>query len=148
MLMCKEFVESNTPFPKAIVGLNRGGMVPARIFADVFQIQEDVYTIPVTFYSGIHERMDKPTIIPMGEETIKRLQCETILLVDDIWDSGKSMLTAENYLMEVCPMANLITATIFKREDSEYSPDFWAEEAKIGEWIVFPWEEVEFKAVR
>jgi hypothetical protein len=48
--------------PDCIIGLLRGGVVPARIFADYYNIVLDFFALDVKLYNGIDERREKPLI--------------------------------------------------------------------------------------
>ena len=58
---------------------------------------------------------------------------EDTLVVDDISDSGKTLLELEENI-KIRPMA----ATLFFHKDTKRMPDFFLRDKK--EWVVFPWE--------
>jgi len=63
----------------------------------------------------------------------------TVLVVDDICDSGH---TLKNYEPYRCP-----TATIHYKTSAEYEPHFWWRIASLNEWIVYPWESKDSKTI-
>lgn len=58
---------------------------------------------------------------------------ERTLLVDDISDSGKTLLALEKALS-----FKPVVATIFYHEDTMRKPDFCVR--KKEKWVIFPWE--------
>jgi hypoxanthine phosphoribosyltransferase len=122
--------------PDCIIGLLRGGIVPARIFSDHFNILLDFFALDVKMYDGINQRMEKAKIKAFDGDVKGR----SILLADDIQDSGKTMEAVLEYLKG----ENVTTATVFWKENSKTKPDYYAEIAKENEWIVFPFEVAEF----
>lgn len=64
-----------------------------------------------------------------------------ILLIDDIVDSGESMVEILRVLKEKFPHAQFKVATIFYKKQALIKPDFYVKEAT--QWIEFFWEKVE-----
>ncbi len=129
----------NDYFPESIIGLLRGGVVPARIFADYFGIVLDFFALDVKLYEGIGIRKKEP-VIRYGFKH-KDVEGKKILVIDDIWDSGKTM----NAVLEHFAGKDVTTATLFWKENADKKPNYYAEVASENEWIVFPWESLEFK---
>ena len=123
--------------PECIVGLLRGGVVPGRIFSDYYDILLDFFALDVKLYDRIGVMRDKPEIKAFyGDVKNKK-----ILIVDDIWDSGKTMEAVLDYLGD----EDIVTATLYWKETAKGKPDYYAEVAIENEWIVFPFECQEFR---
>lgn len=123
--------------PQAIIGLMRGGIVPSRIFSDYFDIFLDFFSLDVKLYYDINKSHEKPLIGAFHGD----VKGKKILIVDDIWDSGRTMEAVLDYLKE----EDVTTTTLFWKETAEGKPDYYAEGSKELEWVVFPWEEHEFR---
>jgi hypoxanthine phosphoribosyltransferase len=128
--------------PEAIIGLSRGGIVPARYMADVLGIRSDFFSLDVKRYSdNLGETPSAPEIRNFNDD-VRGKKC---LIVDDIWDSGETMAA----VLEVMKGEDVKTATIYIRELSDGSredfPDFSQVIAEKDTWIVFPWEKREFR---
>lgn len=123
--------------PQSIIGLLRGGVVPARIFSDFFDILLDFYALDVKLYNGIGIRSEEATIRPFFGD----VDGKNVLIVDDIWDSGKTMEAVLNYLRG----EEIKTATLCWKETANGRPDYYSRIVKENEWIVYPWEVCEFK---
>jgi len=122
--------------PDLIVGVSRGGWAPGRILSDLL---ENTHTanIKIEFYTGLGKTSRKPVVTQPITEDITH---KNILVVDDVSDTGESLLLALDHVKEKNP-ANVKTATIFYKPHSKFKPDYFAGET--GDWIIFPWERLE-----
>ncbi|MBD3191533.1 MAG: phosphoribosyltransferase [Candidatus Heimdallarchaeota archaeon] len=123
--------------PEVIVGIARGGYPVARIFCDLFGIGK-VAMMGIEFYTGINETKEKPQVlydVPID------IDDKRVLLVDDVADTGKSLELAKRHL-EKKNIQTLKIATLHYKPQSIIKPDFYYE--KTEDWIVYPWEMVEF----
>lgn len=123
--------------PEVIIGIARGGYPIARIFCDLFGMKE-VAMMGIEFYTGINETKEKPRVlydVPIDIEKKK------VLLVDDVADTGKSLEVAKKHL-EKKNIQALKIATLHYKSHSRIKPDFYYE--RTEDWIVYPWEMVEF----
>ena len=123
--------------PDIIVAIARGGWVPARLFADLFKLKE-TSNVNIKFYETIGKRYETPVLTQLSKD---ELQGKTVLLVDDLVDSGESMKLAVQELKK-CQIKKILTITLYKKDHSKFIPDFVANITK--KWVVFPWEYFEF----
>ena len=124
--------------PDILVGISRGGLVPSRLLPDVLNVPI-LYTIRISFYSSVGVRMEEPKVTqPLSVD----VSGKSILMIDDISDSGKSLELAEKYLKQSSP-PSLKTATFHFKPDSCFRPDYFY--AETSSWIVYPWEREEFE---
>lgn len=125
-------IKQNQILPEIIVGVSRGGWLPARILSDLLDIPQ-LTSIRIEFYSEINQPNREPIItqpVPLP------LHNKRVLLVDDITDSGKSLQLAK---MELGKTADKIyTLTLYHKPWSCLTPDFYFIET--SKWIIFPWE--------
>lgn len=119
-----------------IVGISRGGLIPARILADRLDIH-DLSVIRISFYKGINQTEKEPRLLQKISES---LEGKRVLLVDDLSDSGTSLKAAIAYLKEL-KIAKIYTATLHVKTKSSFIPDFFV--SRSDNWIVYPWEKVE-----
>jgi hypoxanthine phosphoribosyltransferase len=123
--------------PDFIVGLARGGWVLSRVLCDYFGIK-DLVSLKVEHW-GI-------TATPDGKAQIKypfdiNLTGRNVLIVDDITDTGESMILAKKYVASKNPYS-IKTAALRHIEGSKYTPDFYGD-VITWRWVVFPWNFVE-----
>ena len=125
--------------PDAIIGLLRGGVVPARIMADYFGIVLDFFALDVKLYTGIGTRREEP-VIRYGFKN-KDIDKKKVLIIDDIWDSGKTMKAVLDHFKG----KEITTATLLWKEGALEKPNYYAEIASENTWYIYPWEQIEFK---
>ncbi len=123
--------------PDVIIGITRGGFLPARILSDFFGIRQ-VTTIGVGFYTDINETMPEPKFT---EKFCYNVKNKSILLVDDVSDTGKSLEFTFKYLKKM-KIKEIKTATLHYKPQSIFEPDYFIRETSA--WIVYPWESIEF----
>lgn len=126
-------------YPDVIVGIARGGWIPARLLADFYGNRRTA-NIKIEFYDNTTRASDEPVITQKISENVKG---KKVLVVDDVADSGKSLLAAVNHIKENDPEI-IKTATLYYKKQSLIKPDFFINETQA--WIVYPWEYGEFAA--
>ena len=133
MLLCQAQKIHADYTPDLIIGVARGGIVPARILTDLLEIDEFAI-IQIEFYVDIAQAKQEPTLKQTltAETTGKK-----ILLVDDIADSGKSLKLALNHLQQLGAKETK-TATLYTKPQSTTTPDYT--EKQTSHWVVFPWD--------
>lgn len=77
--------------------------------------------------------------IPMTQDPTR----QNILIVDDICDSGK---TFKEFFVR-CPNS-LFACLHFKPHTSIFNPDFSSNKFFSDDWIVYPWEKVDARAIQ
>ena len=123
--------------PDVIVGIARGGWVPARILSDLF-FTKDTANVKVDLYRGIYARNATPRISqPIPKDVI----WENPLIVDDISDTGDNLKAALEHL-KARGYKNLRTASLHMKPWTSLVPDYYVVETKA--WVVYPWELKEF----
>lgn len=122
--------------PDVIVGVSRGGWVPARILSDLLD-NPQLVNVSVEFYVGIGETRNEPVLTQPVSFPVKD---KKVLVVDDIADTGKSLKLVNTHLREQ-GASEVRTATVYYKPWSITVPDYYMKETK--RWIVFPWERKE-----
>ena len=120
-----------------MVGLARGGWVLSRVLCDFLGIK-DLVSLKVEHW-GI-------TATPDGKAQIKYpfsidLSGRKVLVVDDITDTGESMMVAVDYIRTLNP-EEVRTATLRHIKGSKFVPDFYGDEID-WRWVIFPWNYTE-----
>ena len=123
--------------PQSVVGIARGGLTLSHALAEGMDIRE-VQTIRTELYDGSSKREELTLFGECNFEGKKR-----VLVVDDISDSGDTLVAIMNHLKSSFPDIEFKSATLFYKKTSKYEPHFWINEA--NNWIEFFWE-VDFKA--
>ncbi len=124
--------------PTTIVALARGGWVPARLLCDFMGIT-DLISLKVEHWLETAKTKDEATIrYPLNND----LKGKRLLLVDDVADTGKSLIAATNYLSKLNP-DSMKTATMQYFPSSKFTPDFYTDEVKEWTWFIYPWNWIE-----
>lgn len=122
--------------PDLILGISRGGWPPARVISDFLE-NPNIANIKVEFYTDI-SKMSKEPIITQTIST--PVEGKSILLVDDVADTGKTLKLVYNKLIEN-NAKDIKVATLYYKPKSIFKPDFFMMNTKA--WVVFPWERYE-----
>ena len=113
-IICNKIKKTGFEFDM-IATISRGGLVPARLVADHFNIKKIL--------------VDKNTIP------------KRTLFVDDIYDSGA---TYKKIISHVGDSKNFVYATLMARKDMRYPKQLvYAKKTKGREYVVFPWDRLE-----
>jgi hypoxanthine phosphoribosyltransferase len=112
--------------PDIIIGIVRGGLIPARLLAKYLNAK-DMYCLTVT--KQAEERL-------VTSEIKADLAGKNILLVDDVLESGKSLIAAKEYLEKLG--AKVETASIYFQPQTQIKPDYYI--AERSEVPIFPWD--------
>ncbi|MEM2240240.1 MAG: phosphoribosyltransferase [Thermoproteota archaeon] len=119
--------------PDLIVGIARGGWVPARLLSD-FLDNPNITSIKVEFYLDIGKTRDEPSITQDIQVSVAGRK---VLLVDDVADTGKSLMLVKNHLKDMGASETRIACLYFKPW-SIVKPDYYVRETEA--WIIFPHE--------
>ena len=123
--------------PDIVIALSRGGFVPSRCLCDLLIIK-DLVSVKVDHW-GITANKDGQAKIryPLDID----LTGKKVLIVDDITDTGDSMIVSADFIKTLNP-SEIKTATVFHIKTSKFMPDYYGEEID-WKWVVFPWNYVE-----
>ena len=124
--------------PDAIVAIARGGLTFGHALANALNLR-NIFCINSIHYSDVYEEMRKLDSIEVFN--IPDLsKFKKVVLVDDIIDSGDSMVEIKRILLEKYPHIELKTAVIFYKTNALIAPDFAVKQT--DEWINFFWENI------
>ena len=115
---------------KAIVGITRGGMVPAAIVARELNIRV-IDTISVKGYD--HQTQSEPVVIKAPQADLMG-DGAGILIIDDLVDSGKTL----ELVRALYPAAHF--ATVYAKPKGREQVDTFITEVSQDTWIFFPWD--------
>jgi hypoxanthine phosphoribosyltransferase len=112
--------------PDVVVGVVRGGLIPARLLSSFLKVK-DMYCLTVKKAGNGRK---------VVTEISENIQGKNILLVEDVLETGRSLIVAKQYLEG--KGARVKTACLYTMPISEISPDYSL--AQIKEIPEFPWE--------
>jgi hypothetical protein len=131
-VLAKGIKERATSFD-VIIGIARGGWVPARILSDLLD-NDEIDTLRVKFYESVGKTAKEPRIL---HSTQIDVEGKDILLVDDIADTGESLIATIEHLKEK-KAKSIFVVTLAKKPISKFTPDLFVKETP--DWVIFPWE--------
>lgn len=116
----------------AIIGLSRGGLIPAVIFSHKL----DVVLVPASYSSkeGNGDDKNHPNMLPVKMNS-------TLLIVDDICDGGHTMKEVVEFYEDINKNNKVYSAVLHFKETSVHEPTYFAYPlAADAGWIIYPWE--------
>ncbi len=124
--------------PDIVIALSRGGFVPARVICDLMIIK-DLVSIKVDHWGVTANKDGKAHLrYPIDID----LTGKKVLIVDDITDSGESMILAKDFVKKLKP-EEVKTAAIFHFRHSKFIPDYYGKELIEWVWVMWPWNYIE-----
>lgn len=114
--------------PDVIVGIVRGGIIPARILSTKLKVNE-VYCL------NVRKKEDERKVVT---EILEDLVGKNTLLVEDVLESGLSIVAAKEYFET--RGAKVKTASLYITPISKLTPDFFIREVELPLTFSFPWE--------
>jgi len=133
--LCKDLaakIQESKFKPDIIIGISKGGWVPARFLSDYLGIDSTASVACKSYHCK------KKTQAPEITEKLSiNIKGANVLVVDDIADSGETILVLKDYLASFKPAA-VKFATLHYKPWSKAKPDYYIEETNA--WIVYPWE--------
>jgi len=131
-------IEADDWRPDFLVGIGRGGLVPAAYLSH----RTGIAMLSVDHSSGEAAFADEL----LAKLAVKMRQGLNILIVDDINDSGTTIAFLRDAIATYGGIADrLRIAVLLNNVSSRAKADYWSEEidrARDKRWFVFPWEAV------
>ena len=115
--------------PDVIVGIARGGTIPATRLSYMFGVKE--YGITIT------KNNDNKDIRELQTKILDDLEGKNVLLIEDVLETGDSLRVGKEYL-ELIKKANVKTAAFYTTSKTTKNPDFYLGE--IEEVPAWWWE--------
>jgi hypoxanthine phosphoribosyltransferase len=119
--------------PDIVVGIARGGWIPARVLSDVLYA-DALQNIRIEYYSDVGQKGREPKIT---QPITGSMEGKSILLVDEVADTGDSLYYAIEHVASL-GAGEVRTAVLHWKPWSRVKPDFYMVQTKS--WTVYPWE--------
>lgn len=133
--------------PDLIVGVWRGGApvgVAVQEWLNYRGVETDHISIRTSSYKDLDQQEPEVRVYSLDYITDNYRRQHKILLVDDVFDTGRSMRAIIKRLKDLtgdnCPQDIRIAAPWFKptRNKTDIIPDYY--EHEVSQWLVFPHE--------
>ena len=125
-----------------IICLARGGLRVGDMLSRIFD-QPLAVLATQSYFANADKSGDTQGDLTIGQHMAKVNQRlgEHILLVDDLVDSGQTMLEVVEHVRQRYPgIKEARTAVIWKKGCSVFTPDYWADDLPDNPWIHQPFE--------
>jgi len=116
-----------------LIPISRGGLSMGQMLGEFYDIRE-VYAINTIGYDDTR-KLDEVRVFNIP--TLKNNQ--KVLILDDIVDSGDTLVEVLKVLENRYPLVRFSTASIFYKPTAIIEPTWWVKEPKG--WIEFFWSE-------
>jgi hypoxanthine phosphoribosyltransferase len=122
----------------AMLVITRGGMVPACLISERLDIR-NILVAAVQLYTGIGTTLDDPVFLQFPSDEL--LNGQKILVVDDVWDSGRTAMCVRERIQAAGGSPTLAVLHYKPRASRfpDHQPDFYSE--LTDDWLVYPWDE-------
>ena len=118
--------------PDTLLAIARGGLTMGHLLANAMDTRR-LFALNSIHYEGT-KKLDTLQIFNIPDLS----DAKRVLILDDIADSGETLLAVLNELQERYPEVEFKIATLFYKPNSLIQPDFSVKEAPS--WIDFFWE--------
>lgn len=135
-ILANKVVESKW-MPDIVVAVARGGYVPARLICDNLGIN-DLVSLQVVHWPSSAQVAEKAYIKYPVVQT--DLNGKAVLIIDDIVDTGDSVILAKEHVLSRWPKADVrVGALQWISSVAKFKPDYYAYEVKEWAWFMYPW---------
>ena len=122
--------------PTAILGISRGGLIPAAMLSYMLDVRL-IQAVRVEHYDDQNNRLASGARFVDGPQPFATLDITTerILIVDDIIDTGETLKLVRQAVQDHADQIKV--AALYVRSNQKHAADwYWKVE---DEWVVFPW---------
>lgn len=117
-----------------IVGIKRGGVVPALHLSHALDLPMEVITWQTR--DGVTQEADNQIV----KDAV--LAGKTVVFVDDINDSGRTMYEVIHaYGWSICENPDVVFASLVEKTSTKERSHVTSLSINDLKWVVFPWEE-------
>jgi hypoxanthine phosphoribosyltransferase len=126
--------------PDVIIGIARGGVTPARLLCDYLGVM-DLLTIKVEHWVETAGHLEDAIV---KYPFTANLEKKKVLLVDDICDTGRSIIVSKEYIERNNKPEQLKVATMqYIKPVAKFVPDYYVDEVVDWVWYLYPWNQME-----
>ena len=117
-----------------VVGLARGGLIPATIMS--YALDKPLLSYGISSYKG--SKKTENFHVTQTFSLVDLPRNASLLVVDDICDTGDTM----KHITQKLALADIkyTTACVYTKEKHKDWLDYFGLVVKDNKWIVFPWE--------
>ena len=133
LLELAETIRKSKYQPDVILGVSRGGWIPARIISDLLE-NPKLANVATEYYVDVAETKQEPSLTQPVSLPVDN---KRVLVIDDVADTGESLKLVTNHLNQE-GASEIRIATIYYKPWSVTVPHYY--EKETCHWVIFPWE--------
>lgn len=135
-----EAIQASGYRPDIVVAVARGGYVPARLLCDFLDVH-DLISLQILHWGRAAEIT---SVAHVKYPFTLELSGKRVLIVDDIVDTGDSVIVARDFVLKNWrPLEVRIAAMQWISPVAKVKPDYFVEEVKEWVWYQYPWTRAE-----
>lgn len=127
-----QITESSLNFD-VVIGIARGGFPPARLVCDFLNIKT-LTAVQIKHYTGAKEHKEVDISDPVDID----LKGKNVLIVDDVNDSGKTLVAAVNHV-KILDAGEIRTAVLHEKSNTSMKADFVGDYLDDWRWLIYQW---------
>jgi hypoxanthine phosphoribosyltransferase len=132
--------------PEIIVGIQRGGCVPAVVFSHVLGVA-DFCTIGVRTTTSERIRASRQIPVVRNGDSLHLVAGKQVLLVDDVTNTGATLVAAKDRVLSFgCRVVKTAVIICDTPDVQSCQVDYYG--TSVDAWVVFPWEEISIDNIR
>lgn len=122
----------------AILCVTRGGLVPAGLLSYKLEVK-DVFNIKVESYTNENQQGELYVQNMTQRDISNLLLAKNILVVDDVYDSGATMIAVVEELKKYgIEDSQINTFCVITKQEEKVNYSIF--ECDLKTWVVFPWD--------
>lgn len=127
-----QITESSLNFD-VVIGIARGGFPPARLVCDFLNIKT-LTAFQIKHYTGAKEHKEVEISDPVDID----LKGKNVLIVDDVNDSGKTLIAAVNHVKSL-DAGEIKTAVLHEKNNTSIKADYLGDYLDEWKWLIYQW---------
>ena len=140
--------------PSHIISIARGGLRIGDICSRLFRVRSSylgVESYEIAEKGKVSDNQKNDVIFSRDISSTTQDYGNNILVVDDLVDSGKSLIYTKKFLLNYKAFKdkniNFKTAVLYQKPVSKITPDYVVHKMKKNDWLVFFYEESELISI-
>ena len=140
--------------PSHIISIARGGLRIGDICSRLFRVRSSylgVESYEIAEKGKVSDNQKNDVIFSRDISSTTQDYGNNILVVDDLVDSGKSLIYTKKFLLNYEPFKdkniNFKTAVLYQKPVSKITPDYVVHKMATSDWLIFFYEESELISI-
>ena len=140
--------------PSHIISIARGGLRVGDILSRLFRVRSSylgVESYEISEKGKVSDKQKNEVIFSRDISSTTQDYGTSILIADDLVDSGKSLIYTKKFLLDYGAFKgkniNFKTAVLYQKPVSKITPDYVVHKMIANDWLIFFYEESELISI-